>query len=363
MEEKMQKFRDIVTKTIRFILFFGIGILCIYLCVKGLTAEQIQEMKQSALLALQGNGWLFLALAFAAGVLSDYVRALRNRQLLQPLGYNVRRSSAFFSVMVCYITNLALPRVGEVLRCSFLHGYERVPFQKTLGTVVTERAVDIIFLLAVLFSAIALNTGILSRMVVDEQGTTLGEKFNAFFSGFFSNTHLYMLIAIGLAIVFIVVMAYLFRNKLGEFSSWRKIKEFFGGMWQGLISIKDLEQQWLFWTYSLLIWILYFAEALFCCQAFPFLDGLEILAVYTVFAMGNIGFVIAPGGIGSYALIVGYSLMLYNVPMTQGLAVGWVAWAVQTVMVLFVGTIALIAAGVMKRKASDDSNETLNIAK
>lgn len=347
MAEKKSTFRDILIKTIKFILFFGVGILCVYMCVRGLSPEQMQEMKQDALIALQGNGWIFLLLAFASGVLSDYIRALRNRQLLQPLGYNVRRSSAFFSVMVCYITNLALPRVGEVIRCTFLHRYERVPFQKTLGTVVTERAVDMIFLIVVLLSAIFLNTGILSRMVVDDQGTTLGEKFSSFFTGM---AHNYLLLGILIAIVVIGVVFFLLRDKLPEFGAGKKIRDFFTGMWQGLISIKDLKQQWLFWVYSFAIWILYFSEALFCCHAFPYLSGLSILAVYTVFAMGNVGFVIAPGGIGSYALIVGYALLLYNVPMTQGLAVGWVAWAIQTLMVLSTGTIALIAAGVMKRK-------------
>lgn len=353
MEKARSKFVDILMKVVKFILFFGVGILCIYLCIKGMTAEQMREVKESAFTALRGHGWIFIALAFLAGVLSDYIRALRNRQLLQPLGYNVRRSSAFFSVMVCYITNLALPRVGEVLRCTFLHQYERVPFQKTLGTVVTERAVDMVCLLVVLITAILANTGILSRMVVDDVGTTLGEKLNSSFIGMLHNYKFFIVLAI---CVVGFVIAYRTREKWGKVGFFAKIRNFFAGMWQGLISIKDLENPWLFLAYSLAIWLLYFAEALFCCNAFPFLTGLDILAVYTVFAMGNIGFLVAPGGIGSYPLIVAYALLLYNVPLTQGFAVGWVAWGVQTVMVLSVGTIALVAASVMKKQVAPEMN-------
>ena len=347
MEKKRSKFAEFVIKAVKFILFFGVGILCIYLCVHGMTAEQMTEVKEAAKMAVQGNGWIFISLAFLSGVLSDYVRALRNRQLLEPLGYKVRRSSAFFSVMVCYITNLALPRVGEVLRCTFLYQYERVPFQKSLGTVVTERAVDMICLLIVLFSAIFVNTGILSQMVVDDAGTTLGMKLSSSLNGMLHNYLFFIILA--LCIVFFII-AYRTRERWGKVGVFAKIRNFFTGLWQGLISIKDVRQPWLFIVYSVGLWVLYFAEALFCCQAFPFLDHLTILGIYTVFAMGNIGFLLSPGGIGSYAFIVAYALLLYKIPLPLGFAVGWVGWGVQTAMVLIVGTIALIAASVMKRK-------------
>lgn len=345
--EKKSKALEITKKIVKFILFFGVGILFVYLSIKDLNAEQWNDLKSSAAVAMQNGGWVFLCLAFVIGLTDNVIRALRNKQLLTPLGYNVRSSSVFNSVMVCYLANLAFPRLGEVLRCTYLQYYDRVPFEKTLGTVITERAVDFICFLIVLISAILLNTRVLSELIVDDQGTSLGESLSSTFNNWIHNYKFFIIVGV---IIMLCVVAYLTRNRWGKIGFFAKIKKFFEGIWQGLISIKDLEKPWLFIVYTLLIWILYFAEVLACVQAFPFLNGLPLMAIFTVFAMGNIGFLIGPGGLGAYPLLVAATLVLYNINYTQGLATGWVGWGVQTLMVVSVGTCCMIAASLTKRK-------------
>ncbi|MCQ2285980.1 MAG: flippase-like domain-containing protein [Bacteroidales bacterium] len=357
MSTENNTFVTILKKIIKFILFFGVGVLFIYLSIKDLQPEDWKNLKESALQAAQGYSWLWLLCAFAAGVLSHYVRALRTKQLLQPLGYNVRRSMSFVSVMVCYICNLAFPRLGEVLRCTCLQTFERVPFQKTLGTVLTERAIDLIILIVTVCAAILINTGILSQLVVDQTtGLTLGEKLTSVFSGLIFNYKLYVILAL---IILFFVLARLTREKWSKIGLFVKIKNFFVGIWQGLVSVKDLKSPALFVFYTLAIWVLYFSECLFCCQAFEFLSGINMAAIFTVFAMGNIGFLIGPGGLGAYWWIVAGTLVFYGVDYSSGLAAGMVGWGVQTFMVLLVGSISLIAASLMKAKTKSDVNENV----
>lgn len=354
--DKGNKIWDITKKTLKFLLFFGVGILFIYLSMKDLTAADKQQIRESIKAVKSGGAWVFLALSFAVGVVADFLRSERNRLLLQPLGYNIRHSMAFYSVMVCYLANLAFPRLGEVLRCTFLQRYEKVPFQKSLGTVVTERAVDLIFLLAVLGSAILLNTSVLSQLKIDNQGTTLGDFFCQMGNNLLHGYKMYIILGI---IVVIGCIVYATRKWWNQIAFFQKIKHFFVGLGQGLLSIKDLHRPWLFIFYSFAIWVAYYVQTYVCFYAFDFLTGFDALMVFLVFAFANLGFIIGPGGLGVYPLLVAGMLVLYGYDYNAGLAAGWVGWSVQTLMVLSLGAFSLIAVSFMKR--TDEIEETTNI--
>ena len=252
MENTTSKFGDIAKKILKFILFFGIGAFFIWLSVRKLSPDDVENLKESAAQVTRGSAWVFLFLAFLVAAISNYIRALRNRQLLQPLGYETRTSMVFYSVMVMYLANYAFPRLGEVLRCTFLQRYERVPFEKSLGTVVTERAVDLICLILVFLSAFVINTGLLDSIKVGD--VTLRESLSAKFSAM---THNYtMFILIGALAVFILI-AVLTKKWWSKITFFVKIKNFFVGIWQGLVSIKDVKSPALFLIYTVSIWILW----------------------------------------------------------------------------------------------------------
>ena len=353
--DKKNRIWDITKKVVKFLLFFGIGILFIYLSMKDLTAADKQQIRDSIKEVKTGGAWIFLALSFAIGVVADFLRSERNRLLLQPMGYNIRHSMAFYSVMVCYLANLAFPRLGEVLRCSFLQRYEKVPFQKSLGTVVTERAVDFIFLLAVLGSAILLNTNVLSQLKIDNQGTSLGAFLSQMGYNLLHGYKMYIILGI---LVICCIVVHVTRRWWNRIVFFQKVKHFFIGFGQGLLSIKDLRHPWLFIFYSFAIWIAYFLQTYVCFYAFDFLVGFDALMVFLVFAFANLGFIIGPGGLGVYPLIVAGMLVLYGYDYNAGLAAGWVGWSVQTLMVLSLGAFSLIAVSFMKR--TSEIEETNN---
>lgn len=348
MEKKKISIKEVVKKVLKFLLFAGVGIFFVWISVRKLTPEDVEQLKSAAAQVTKGSAWVWLFLAFFVGGFSNYIRALRNRQLLQPLGYETRRSMVFYSVMVCYLANYVFPRLGEVLRCTFLQRYEKVPFEKSLGTVVSERAVDFIIMVAILVTAFFLNTGLLDTL--DVGGMTLRESMQAKFSSMAHNYTLYVVLA---ALAVLIVVAILTRKKLAQVKFFVKIKDFFVGIWQGLISIKDVKKPGLFVFYSLFIWVLWVLETVFCFQVFDFVSDYSFAMVFSVFAIGNIGFLIGPGGIGTYPLIIAAMIVLYSGTemYAPGLAAGWIGWGVQTFQVLVLGLFSLIATAFVKRKA------------
>lgn len=341
-----------LSKIIQLIIFLGIGIFFVWISIKDLTPEDIQSIKESASKINNPVSWLFIILSLLTGAFSHYIRGLRSVILIEPLGYKVRKNMSFYSVMVCYLANLAFPRLGEVLRCTFLQRYERVPFQKSLGTVVTERAIDAICWLIMLVIVILLNTGLLTELIIDkETGITFGVWLQNKWASLIGNNVLFIL---GGAFVVLSVIIYVTRKHWKKVSFFVKIRNFFTGIIQGLLSIKDLKKPLYFILYTILLWVFYFLGVYFCFFAFDYLASLGPFPAFTVLIFGSLGFMIAQGGLGAYPLIVAGVLVLYGIEYSAGLAAGWIGWAVQTVMVIVLGIASLVIASMKERKKEID---------
>ena len=350
MEEKttLKKKSNSIKKLLQFILFVGLGIFFIWFSVKDLSAEDIQMIRESVSKANNPTSWFFLSLSLLIGALAHYLRALRSVLLLEPLHYKVRKSMSFYAVMVCYLSNLAFPRLGEVLRCTFLQQYEKVPFQKSLGTVVTERTLDMIIWLALLVIAILLNTSVLSNLIIDKENEiSLGLWIQNKGLSLFTNYLLYILLFI---VILLGITIYLTQKWWRNIPSLVKIKNVFAGIWQGLISIKDVKKPISFILYTIGIWVAYFLGNYFCFFALDYLSDLGPLAVFSVLVFGNIGYMIAQGGLGAYPLVVAGVLLLYGIDYNAGLATGWITWSVQTIMILIFGFLSLILASLAKKR-------------
>ena len=342
-EQKTKK-NSPIKSIIQLVIFVGIGVFFIWLSMRGMTAEDYGKIKEVLISINNPQSWMFIILCMICGACAHYVRALRNILLIEPLGYKVRKSMGFFSVMVCYLANLGLPRAGEVLRCVFLQKYEKVPFQKTVGTVLAERAYDIACWLFLLIIVVVMNTALLSQIVMDEQtGITLGEAFQQKMSSMLTNYKMY----IGLVLLVLAgIVIYMTRKKWGKIGFFVKIKNFMLGIWQGLISIKDVKKPWLFVFYTVLMWFLYFLGTYVCFLAFDFLRHLGPSPAFTVLILSTVAFMVAQGGLGAYPWMV--AQVLYGVAKEAGLAAGWIGWLSQTVMIIIVGIISLIIASFMK---------------
>jgi uncharacterized protein (TIRG00374 family) len=348
-----------IKKTIQLLIFLGLGIFFIWLSIKDLTSEDVETIKSSAKGVLNFKSLFFVFLSIVCGITAHFCRALRNILMIDPLGYRVRKTTAFYSIMSCYLANLAVPRLGEVLRCTFVQRYDQVPFQKSFGTVVIERAFDLIIFLLLFVFVFFFNQELLSQLVINkEEGITLGIWMSNKWSALWEMKNLIVLVLLCSIGVLLIVLR--LKKKKTTTNKQSKIvaktKNIFVGLWQGLISIKDLKHPYLFILYTIIIWALYFLGIFACFFAFDFLQHLGPMPAFVVMVVGSIGFIIAQGGLGAYPLIVAGILALYNVDYAQGLAAGWIGWSVQTLMILVVGFTVLILSSFLKIENREDNH-------
>jgi len=255
---------------------------------------------------------------------------------MEPLGYNPKFKNVFFAVFIGYFANLALPRLGEVSRCGVLTKYEKIPFQKSFGTVVTERALDLLTFVLLFFINLALQFNKVHGYIDQKIYTPLSEKLNY---QDFSNTILIILICLVLITLFFLIFL---RKRVRHTKIYQKIKEFIMGFFEGLKSLLKIKKPGLFIMHSIIIWGLYFLMTYVVFQCLPETSPLPLKAALAVFVFATIGIIIVQGGIGIYPAIVAETLFIYFIPETKGYAMGWLLWSGQTLMIIFAGILALV---------------------
>ena len=245
-----------------------------------------------------------LHLQFLLGILSHYVRAMRWKMLIETMGYKPGNSNMFFAVMIGYFANLALPRLGEVSRCTILTKYENVPFQKSFGTVITERVLDMMVFIFLFFLNLALQAERLSGYIDEKIYKPLQAKLHLSYnlSGAFSIIMISFIVVFG--IIFLV-----FRKKITANKFYIKIKNMALGFVEGMKSLVKVRNLWLFLFYTFSIWALYLLMAYVVFFSIPASSGLGLDAGLAVLVFGSIGIMVVQGGIGIYPAIVAETLV------------------------------------------------------
>lgn len=336
-----QKIKNII----RFTIFLGIGIFFIWIFLRNLTADQKQEILNS-----MGNAnYWWIALAIPLGILSHFLRAIRWKMLIETMGYKPRNSNMFFAVMIGYFANLALPRLGEVSRCTILTKYENVPFQKSFGTVITERALDMMVFFVLFFLNLALQAERLSGYIDEKIYKPLQAKLhlNVELSGAFA------ILMISFIVIFGIIF-FIFRKQIASNSLYLKIKNIISGFVEGMKSLIKVRNIWLFGFYTFSIWALYMLMAYIVFFSIPASSRLGLDAGLAVLVFGSIGMMVVQGGIGIYPAIVAETLVLYGVASAQGYALGWLIWTSQNLTVVLVGIISLILLPILNNRKNDE---------
>ena len=325
---------------IKFVFFLGLGILIIWLSIRNLTHSEKDEIIHSFRTA--NYNWVFLAIIL--GILSHVLRSLRWMIFLEPMGYHPSFKNTFYAVMVGYFANMAFPRLGEVTRCGILAKYEKIPFNKSFGTVVTERALDLIIFFLLFLLTIFTQIGTLRDYLNNHVYPGLQGKFIHPFSN--------SLFLFGIAgfFILIILLFLLFRKKIKNSKFYHKIVSLILGFWEGFKSLSQIRQPVLFVFYSIAIWFLYFLMVYVCFFCFTSTSTLSPGAGLSSLVLGSIGIMITPGGIGLYPAIIQETLLLYGLSRATGLALGWIAWTAQTAMIFIVGSLSLILLSFNKKR-------------
>ncbi|MDD4141571.1 MAG: lysylphosphatidylglycerol synthase transmembrane domain-containing protein [Bacteroidales bacterium] len=342
------KVKKVYKDILKFIFFLGIGVFLIWWFVRKLTPQEIDEI--FAALKNVNYWWLLLGIFF--GILSNVARTSRWITLIEPMGYKLRYHNVFMSVLIAYLANLAVPRLGELTRCGTLAKYEKVPFEKSFGTVIAERACDLIVfgILFVLNIAIQFNN---LREYVNEK--ILGRISTDAVVEKGSSPVLWIVVGV---IVLLCVAVVVFVKCLPDNKISIKIKSLIKGLFDGLKSIIHLKRPFTFIFHSLLLWGCYLMMTFAAFKALPDTALLGMDAAMSSLVFSTIGVILVQGGIGIYPIIVAEVLTVYGITSAIGYTMGWIIWTNQTVIVILGGILSLFILPLVNKQKYDANEPT-----
>lgn len=317
---------------LQYLIFLGLGVFFAWLSLKNLDKEKTEQIK---IAFRNARHWLIIPV-FAILFLSHFVRAIRWRLLIEPLGYYPSRTNSFFAVMIGYLVNQGVPRLGEVVKCTVLARYEKIPVDKLVGTIILERIIDAITLLFVFGITLVLQPQLYTRIL------------DAFFNTSPANSEekgisTLLLTIILLGAVALLVGLWMFIKKKTVHDLVSLFKRIWKSVIQGVSAIRHLKKrrQFVFLTFSL--WALYLSGGFIGFMAFQETEQYGIKEAFTILSAGSIGMIASPGGIGAYAYLIEKTMQLYGLNYTIALAFGWILWLAQTTVILLGGLISFAA--------------------
>lgn len=324
----------------------AIGIWLIFYFYDALEPAQREEL----FAAFRKADLWWLLLATIVGWLSHIARSWRWRYLLDPLGYRPGFWNSYHAVMSGYFLNLFIPRAGEASRALSLRRTEQVPFEKGFGTIMAERVVDMVILLGLAGVTLLLQLEKLelfrARIAYFRQGQPAEATTSAGWPWLLAGVIL--LAASGVLLI-------ITRPALRD-----KARELLGGFLQGLKSVVHTRKLGSFIVYSILIWAAYVGMFRIGFEALPETAGIPWAGVLAGFIAGAIGIVLVQGGIGVYPAFVALILSVYMAPPEGGgyirpeaLAIGWLLWVVQTLMLIVLGGLSLFLLAIKQPRSHE----------
>jgi uncharacterized protein (TIRG00374 family) len=315
----------------QYLLFLGLGIFLAWWSLKDIDAEKKSQIKTAL---NHARYWLIIPV-FAILIASHLVRAIRWKLLINSLGYHPRTENTFFAVMVGYLTNQAVPRLGEILKCTLLARYEKVPADKLIGTIILERIIDAITLLSIFAITLAIQPSIYTDLI------------NAFFHSPHDPVKKrisgYVIAGIIIALIVVFILLWMLIKKKNFTDVIALFKRIGKSVWQGISAVQHLKKRGLFLLYTVLLWSLYLLGGYIGFFALQETEQYGIKQAFAVLSAGSIGMIATPGGIGAYALLLKKTMELYGLQEGVALAFGWILWLVQTFVILIGGLFSFVA--------------------
>jgi len=304
----------------------ALGIFLVWYSYNATSAEERRQIIHY----ITGANPFWIGLSVVLGILSHVSRAVRWRYLLAPLGYRPRVLNTIFIVLIAYFANLGIPRSGEVLRATALTTYEKVPFEKGFGTIVTERVIDMIMLLLIVALALVLQTDIILEFL-EQRGVSLSGTAGILVLALFG---------------FLLVLSLIKRSR-SPFAN--KLKVFLRGLLDGLLSVFKMERKWPFLLHTLFIWAAYVGMFWVIKHTVEETQALGFSQLLVAFVAGAFAISTTNGGIGLYPIAVSAALGIFGISAVSGNAFGWIMWIAQTLMVVVFGAISFLVLPLLNR--------------
>lgn len=302
-----------------------------YIVMKGIDFKRIVADLKTA-------NYLWVILGVLLGFIAFFARAYRWNLLIEPLGYRPSVINSYHAVAIGYIANMALPRLGEFSKCVSLNRTNKVPIDSLVGTILIERAIDIVslfFLLMIIFIGKFESFG---KFISEKIFSPLSDKLSALF---LQSTNLIIIVVAAFAVL--VILAFLFKRQLSQIHLIRKIRKIITGVLGGLKTVYKMRKRWQFFAATLVIWLCYFLMTYLIFFSIPETSHLTPIDGLFILVIGSFGMVIpVQGGFGAFHGMVILGLSIYDIPVDKAFVYAVLSHESQTLLVIVIGAISLI---------------------
>lgn len=336
--------KKIINSTIKLLLPILLGGMILYWMYRDFDFNRIKDVM------LHDMDWTWMLLSLPFGITAQLFRGIRWRQTLEPVGEHPRLSTCVNSIFLSYAASLVIPRIGEFTRCGVLTRCDGVSFPKALGTVVTERAIDT--LLVMIITGITL----LAQMrIFNSFFKSTGTSIDSILASFSATGYIVTIVC---AAAILVLLHFL----LKRLSFYDKVKATLSGIWQGMISLKNVKNIPLFILLTLGIWVSYFLHYYLTFFCFEFTSDLGLMCGLATFVVGSIAVIVpTPNGAGPWHFAVKTMLLLYGattiggkqITADEALSFVLIVHTIQTMLVVLLGVWAWIAIGIKEKRITN----------
>lgn len=308
-----------------------VGIILLWLAFRNIDMKSLANNLREA-----NYYWLILSIFFATIAFAS--RARRWQLLINPLGYSPSFWHTFHALMIGYLANIALPRIGEITRCVALGKKEKLPVDKLLGTVIIERTFDLISIFLLLVIILLTSGAIINEFLKKSIFIPLKEKVLSLW--YFS--WIFWLLLVLLAFIALYLM-FRYRKNLRKIRFFSKIFDIVKGVISGLKTITNLEKKWEFLLHTLIIWISYALMTWVVVFSLESTSGISFWNSIIILLIGGLAMSVpVQSGFGAFHYAVSRALVvIHGVSLEDGLTYALLTHESQIIFEIIVGIISI----------------------
>ena len=319
-----------LVKALQFVFFLFIGLVLLYFAFRGIDLNNL-------MLEIRNADYRWVALSLLFSVLALLCRAFRWRLLIEPLDEYPKISNIFHAINVGYLANFVFPRIGEITRCGILNRTDHIPVGGLFGTVIVERAFDLLMTALLLCLILLLRFGEVGAFIAENIMQPLMNRVPGM-------THIGWLIAAVVIVVLVFFVLYrLFRQQLSKINALRKIKDLIRGVVKGIQSAYRIRNFGLFVALNFLVFGMYFLQTYMMFFALKSTSSLGLTDALFILVLSALSFIVpVQGGFGAYHWIISMGLTIFGLTREEGMVYATISHSVTSGLFILLGVLSLV---------------------
>lgn len=302
--------------------------------------------------AIKNASPIWLSMAVIPMLLAHWLRGARWNMLTQPAGYTLNKRRSFYAVMSGYLVNVATSRGGEIARCALAAKSEKAPVETLVGTVITERIIDLVVLMMMAMLCLVLQFNEMVRFLFLFKPLQQAAHW-------FLNSSLWVKISlISLVLAMLGLVIRLLKQKI---SKWihqpQETSGFISKFIAGFKTVFQLEKPWAFWASSILIWFGYWFSGYFSMKALAITADGTLANALGFMMFSALGVIIPlPAGAGVWATMAFGLEFVYGYSASDAQTFGIFSVAYSNTLMIVFGAITYLLYFLEMRKLTKTEN-------